>query len=212
MEFAVRPATVAAALGCLAFFDLACSVGGSQSPADSHAEEGATGLSLVALPVYRLVAVPVLLDSPSRLLAIEMRLSAGEGRALSVNAGDIALVLPNGENAQVFDRARAIELLRRTQLADADFSYLNGDGPHPPGGLSEQTRPYLAGQVADSLLGDTAYGSSGVVQGFIVVDTGTPRFTLDGASLEVVAYRIGDAAPARAAYTFAPAPAPTASP
>ncbi len=164
-------------------------------------------LTVTALPVYRLVTSPALADAPSRLLVIQVRLSSAGGGALSVTPENVALVLPNGERGRVFDRGRAMELVRRSTLADADLSYLRRDGDHLPGGLSEEARSPLSDMVVSNLLTEGAFTSEQAMQGFVVVDTGVPLVSLDGASIEAVAYRLRDAAPARGAYQFAVPPA-----
>jgi hypothetical protein len=45
------------------------------------------------------------------------------------------------------------------------------------------------------------------LQGYVVIDTGTALMSIEGASFEVVARRLGDDAPARYAYQLRPAPA-----
>lgn len=160
-------------------------------------------LTVNALPVYRLIADPALADLPSRLLVLQVRLSASGGAALSVAPDDVALTLPNGAPARVFDRARAVELLRRTMLADANRSYLQRTGNHPPGGLDAFARARLSDLVTNNLLTNGAVAGDQTIEEFVVVDTGTPLASLDGAALHVVAYRLRDAAPQAATYQFA---------
>jgi len=173
---------------------------GQTTPAD-----GASGLTVTALPVYRLVTSPALADSPSRLFVIQVRLATSD-LALSVTPDDLTLVLPNGQSGRIFDRARSLELLRRTTLADADLSYLLRNGGHAPGGLNEYARAPLRDMVAGNLLTEGAFTADQPMEGFAVVDTGVTLLSLDGASLEVVAHRLRDAQPARAAYQFTSTP------
>jgi hypothetical protein len=166
----------------------------------------ASGLSVTALPVYRLIAMPALADAPSRLLVVQVRLRSTIDGALSIGPDDLALSLPNGVPARVFDRPRAVEILRRTMLADGDVSYLQRGGDHPPGGLDTSAQARLSDLVLGSLLTDEAFAGGQDVLGFVVVDTGVPLASLDGAQLQVVAYRLRDAAPVAAAYQFTPPP------
>jgi hypothetical protein len=169
------------------------------------AAAGASGLTMTALPMYRLVTSPELADSPSRLFVIQVRLVATDA-ALSVSLDDMTLVLPNGQHGRTFDRARALELLRRTTLVDADLSYLLHNGDHVPGGLSDAARASLRDLVAEHLLTDDAFTAEQPLVGFVIVDTGVTLLSLDGASLEVVAHRLRDAEPAATVYAFTGTP------
>ena len=163
----------------------------------------ATGpLAISALPAYRLVTSPLLVDAPSRLLVIQVRLSSTDDRALSLTPEDLAVVLPTGEPRRVFDRGRALELLRRTMLAQGDLSYARGDS-YLPSGLDDSARPQLTDMVMSNLLTQGPLTRDYTVQGYVVVDTGVALSSLNGASLEVVAHRLSDAEPARGIYPFA---------
>ncbi len=164
-------------------------------------------LSVTARPAYRLAISPGGADAPSRLLVLQVRLATSDDTALSVAPEDIALTLPNGEPGRVFDQARAVEVLHRTILADADLSYLQRGSAHPPGGLDDGTRSGLVDIILGNLLSAQAFAGGQGAQGFVVVDTQVPLTSLDGASLQVVAYRLRDAAPVTAPYQFTSAPA-----
>jgi hypothetical protein len=204
----------AIALGSVLMHNTGCTLpgwlsgGGSTPSGQTTAADGARGLSVTALPVYRLVTSPAVADSPSRLFVIQVRLATSDA-ALSVTPDDLTLVLPNGQPGRIFDRARSLELLRRTTLADADLSYLLRDGGHAPGGLNEYARAALRDTVAGNLLTEGAFTADQPMEGFAVVDAGVTLLSLDGATLEVVARRLRDAQPARAAYRFSSTPTAT---
>jgi hypothetical protein len=165
----------------------------------------ATDFSLVALPVYRLVASPGLLDSPSRLLAVQVRIEGSGSASYSFAPDDLSIALPDGSQARIFDSARAALLLQRALLADADMSYLLRPD-HLPGGLGTFSAGALSSMVQQNLLAPGTFGPGQALQGYVIIDTGQPMMTLDGASFAVVARRIGDDAPARYAYQLATAP------
>jgi hypothetical protein len=165
--------------------------------------EAPGGFTVMALPAYRLLVAPAPDDLPSRLLVIRLQLSTTDEHALSVALDDIAIVLPSGERRPIFDRGRAMELVRRTTLADAEHPYAPANGEHSPGRLSEFARLQLTDMVLENLLTDGVVNSEQPMQGFVVVDTGVPLMSLDGASIDVTAYRVSDASPANAAYHFA---------
>jgi hypothetical protein len=169
-----------------------------------------SGLTLGAVPAYRLAASPSQADYPSRLLVLNIRLGTTLEGALNVGPENIALLLPNGEQGRVFDRARAIELLHRGTLADVSLAYVKQDGGYPPGGLSDDVRLQLTDTVASRLFADSVFIAGQTLEGFIVVDTGVPFASLNGGSLQVTAYRLRDATPAQAVYPFAAVPAATA--
>lgn len=177
-----------------------------QSAPPPQPAASASGLSVTALLVYRLISMPTFADSPSRLLVVQVRLRSSIDSALSIGPDNIALNLPNGAAARLFDRPRAVEILRRTMLADADVSYLQRGGDHPPGGLDASAQARLGDLVLGNLLTDEAFASGQDLLGFVVVDTTVPLASLDGAQLQVVAYRLRDAAPVTAAYQFTPPP------
>src|SRR5215468_3694848 len=158
-----------------------------------------------AHPAYRLVAIPWLADAPSRLLILQVWLAAKGSGALSVSLDDMQLVLANGEQGRIFDRMRANELLRRTTLAEADLSYLQHGG-HPTGGLDEAAQSQLTDMIGSNLLTEGVFTADVPLQGFLVVDTGTPLSTLDGVVIQVIAYRLSDGVGARGSYRFGAAP------
>lgn len=168
------------------------------------------GLVVTALPVYRLVANPLLLDAPSRLLVLQVRVGTILDRPLSVTPDDIVLVLANGQRGRVFDRGRALELLHRTTLAEADLAYLQHPESYVSGGLPDSAREGLAEMLMSNLFSEGAFTNEYPAQGYVVVDTSIPLASLQGTALEVIAYRLSDSAPAQGTYQFAAAP--TASP
>jgi hypothetical protein len=178
-------------------------------PAPPPQVDMSSGLAVSAIPVYRLIVAPALADAPSRLLVFQLRLTTSGDAALSVSPEDLALVLANGQPGRIFDRARAVEILRRTTLGDADLSYVWRNGEHPSGGLSQSVQPELTDLVSNTLLSQGVFINGQTLQGYVVADTGTPLTTLEGVTLDVTAYRLRDAAPAHVAYQFATVP-PTA--
>jgi hypothetical protein len=178
------------------------------TPAGTAPRAEQTAFTVTALPVYRLVTSPVVADEPSRLMVIQVRLASVDEALLQFTPQDLTLTLPDGTYGRVFDRARSLELLRRTTLAEADMAYLQ-QPDHVPGGISQAVVPQLAEAVRSNLLGDGVFGGSQALEGFLVVDTGQPLPTFDGAAIEVVAHRVSDATPARYAYQFARTPPAT---
>jgi hypothetical protein len=156
----------------------------------------------VAVPVYRLVANSALLDAPSRLLVVQLRVMSSGDDSYTVTPGDLTVALPDGTHARVFDNVRASELLRRTMVADADMSYLLRPN-HLPGGVGDYSSLALAQMIQTNLLADGTAAPGQPVQGYIVIDTGQAVMSLQGASFEVIARRVGDYAAARYAYQVA---------
>jgi hypothetical protein len=183
----------------------------SAPPATQVVDES-EGLMITALPLYRLIVSPGLADSPSRLLVLQVRMTTSGDAALMVTPADLALTLPGGQPARIFDRARAIELLHRTTLGAADFSYLSANGAHQPGGVPIEMQSGMTDQIASNLLSDGIFISGQTLQGFVVVDTGAPLMSLAGASLEVTAHRLRDRVPVRTVYQLTAAPTPTEAP
>ncbi|MDX2168806.1 MAG: hypothetical protein SF182_17165 [Deltaproteobacteria bacterium] len=178
----------------------------SAGPAPSAAGGTATGeFTTHALPVYRLATSEVLVDSPSRLVVFQVRLEGGDS-SYAFTPRDLTIALPDGTQAVIFDQARAVELLRRTTIANADFSYLQRDG-HVPGGIAPYSRQPIAEMVASRLLSEGSFGAGEALQGYVVADVGTARMSLDGTVVEVTARRLPDAAPTRATFVLATAPA-----
>ena len=182
-------------------------------------------VQITALPVYRLVVSDVLADVPSRLIAVYVRVYAKDDTQVNVSANDISLTLLSGEPGRVFDDPRAVELLHRTTLGDADLSYLQ-QYSHTPGGLGEYTHSELTATVLSRLFSDTVLSSSNSpVEGYVIVDTVQPVASLAGASMAITARRVDDGAPLQATYQIVPPqarspipetaasqPAPTAEP
>lgn len=179
----------------------------SNSPTPDSAHPGepqSADFTVSALPVYRLVSSPALADSPSRLLVVSLRLEGTGEASYAYTSSDLHVILPGGSRARVFDRARALELLRRTTIAEADMTYLLRPD-HQAGGIGEFTRSAVADMVAANLLADGPFAAGRPLQGYVVIDTGTALMSIEGASFEVVARRLGDDAPARYAYQLPPA-------
>jgi hypothetical protein len=165
----------------------------------------AAPITVTALSAYRLVTNRVVIDSPSRLLVIQLRLAADDAATYEFTTDDLVLHLPNGGEARVFDRARAVQLLRRTTLAEADLRYLQ-QPDHAPGGMSDYVRPQMTDMVEANLLNKGTFDGGTALQGYVVVDTGESFLTLDGGAIEATAHRLGDGATARTAYQFAAVP------
>jgi hypothetical protein len=157
-----------------------------------------------ALPVFRLVTSEVLIDSPSRLVVLQVRLDSDTPYAFDPR--NLTVTLPDGSRAQVFDRARAMALLRRTSIAEADFSYLQRDG-HAPGGIPPYSRQAIADMVASRLLFEGVFGAGQPMTGYAVVDVGTARMSLDGTKVDVSAQRLADAAPNHSTFVLSTNPA-----
>jgi hypothetical protein len=194
-------------LACASGCDFLRGTRPTPTPPPTPAAGGLGGLVVSAVPVYRLVANPLLLDAPSRLLVLQVRVGTTLDRPLSVAPDDVVLVLPNGQRGRIFDRGRALELLHRTMLAEADLSYLKRPEGYLPGGLDESARQGLAEMTAINLLSEGAFTNEYPAQGYVVADTTVPLASLQGTTLEVVAYRLSDSAPAHGTYQFAAAPA-----
>lgn len=169
----------------------------------------AADFHVVAIPVYRLVASPGLLDLPSRLLVVQVRIEGTGDARYTFSPADLTVTLPDGTRARIFDSARGQELLQRTLVAEADMSYLMRPD-HVPGGVGRYSSTALAEMIARNLLGPGSFGPDQALQGYVLIDTGQMLLTLEGTSFEVVARRQGDDAPTRFAYQFAAA-APGAS-
>lgn len=180
------------------------------TPTAPLAEGPAPVFTLSALPAFRLVPDEFLLDVPSRLLVIQIYMTTAEDSTLQFSVKDFTLLLPNGVQARVLDRPRALEVLRRTMLAEAKFDYLDQGGQ--PGGLSGFSPQRLRDVVAGNLLSENTFGAGESLNGYVVVDTGTAFRSLEGGSVEVVVYRLSDSAGGRNAYQFAAAAQPTPAP
>ena len=177
------------------------------APATSEPVRQATAndFTVVAVPVYRLVTGPAMLDAPSRLLVVQLRIVSTGDAGYAFAPGDLTVKLPDGTHARIFDRARADELLRRMLLAEADMNYLLRPD-HVPGGVGQYSASALTAMIEQNMLGDGISNPGQPLQGYVVIDTGQALMSLDGASFEVIARRLGDDAPARYAYQVATAP------
>jgi hypothetical protein len=203
-------------LACAAGCDFLRGTRPTPTPAPTPLAVSLGGLVVSAVPLYRLVANPLLLDAPSRLLVLQLRVGTVLDRPLSVTPDDVALVLANGQRGRVFDRGRAMELIRRTMLAEADLAYLQRHEGYVSGGLDESARAGLSEMIVTNLLSEGAFTNEYPAQGYVVIDTSVPLASLQGTALEVVAYRLSDSAPAQGTYQFTAAPveadiAPTAA-
>ncbi|MGD9762877.1 MAG: hypothetical protein AB7V27_04095 [Candidatus Binatia bacterium] len=157
--------------------------------------------AVTAAPVFRLVANPALLDVPSRLLVMRVVLQGTGQSYFGFGLQDFKVAFPDGTTARVFDQPRALELLRRTMIADADMSYLaRGE---QGGGVSDDVRESYHFMISNKLLSDGSFGPQQPLEGYVVIDTQQPLMSLSGASLEVVARRVGDDAPTRYACQLA---------
>jgi hypothetical protein len=181
-------------------------------PPPTPAVDQSGGLTVTAVPAYRLIVSPGLADLPSRLLVLQVRMTTTGDAALSVAPDDLTLTLPGGRPARIFDRARAMELVRRTTLGDASLSSLSGNGAANPGGIATDTQSQVADTVMGNLLADGVFIRGQNLQGFVIADTSTPLTSLDGASLGVTAYRLRDGVAVQTAYQFVTAPQPTQTP
>lgn len=177
-------------------------------PQTAEPNANATDFRVVTVPVYRLVASPGLLDLPSRLVVLQVRIEGTGDASYAFSPGDLTIVLPDGQRARIFDPARVNELMERTMVAEADMSYLLRPN-HVPGGVGKFSSAAIAEMIERNLLGRGSFGPGQPLQGYVVIDTGQALLSLDGTSFEVVARRQGDDAPARYAYQFASAPSAT---
>jgi len=175
-------------------------------PAATSAAAAPSDFTAHALPIYRLVTSEVLIDSPSRLLVLQVRLESLGPTTYAFAPQDLRIALPDGSQARVFDRPRAIELLRRTAIADADFNYLLRDD-HVPGGIAPYSRQPIADLVGSRLLAEGVFGAGQALQGYAVIDIGSARMSLDGTVVEVTAHRLTDSVPSRSTYQLATSPA-----
>ncbi len=198
----LRIAVVALALGCGACTWLG---GGEVRTAPVAPEPPPAGFFVAAVPVYRLVTSEYLLDVPSRLLVLQVRLESTGSDSFSARVQDLGIVLPDGSPARVFDATRARVLLARTLLGEADLGYLQR-AERLPGGISAYSRSALADMVSANLLEEGAFGPGQPLQGYVVIDTGQALPSLDGAAFELVARRLGDDTPTRYARQLGPTP------
>lgn len=180
---------------------------GDPAPSPQPAAEPGPGFLVATLPVYRLVTSEYLLDVPSRLVVLQVRLESTGTDSFTARAQDLAIVLPDGTQARVFDAERARILLRRTLIAEADLNYLQRPD-HQAGGVSPFARTALAEMISANLLAAGSFGPGEALQGYLVIDTGQAVASLDGVRVELVARRLGDDAPTR--YAQQPGSTPIA--
>ena len=162
-------------------------------PADVVAVERPE-LVLSANHVYRLVVGPRWADAPSRLLVVYARVQNAGDQSIAFRPEEMRIQLTDGESGRVFDRARAAELLRRTNFGDAE--------PAAGGTRMVWSEVALDDQVLHSLMDATDLSPGQIVEGFLIVDVGHPVASLEGAALEVVGTRSSDMAPVRNTYRF----------
>ena len=172
-------------------------------------------VQISALPVYRLIVSDVLADVPSRLIAVYVRVYAKDDARVNVSTNDMTLSLLSGEQGRVFDRARAVQILHRTTLGDADLSYLQG--AHAPGGLGGYSQSQLTAVVLNRLFNDTVLSTSNSpVEGYVIVDTLQAVPSLTGASMAITVHAVDDGTPMQATYEIVPpqprTPIPAAAP
>jgi hypothetical protein len=164
----------------------------------------AAALEVSALPVYRLIPAGEPLDAPARLLVLQVRVTDASDEPLALTADDFDLVLPGGQHGRTFDRPRAIELLRRTRLADLDLPSLQQGATAPPGGLPEAARAALSDAIAGDLVHEAVIAQNSVLSGYVIIDTRLAVTSLAGATLSVTAHRVSDTTAVTAAYRFEP--------
>jgi hypothetical protein len=161
-------------------------------------------VAVTAFPAYRLVLDPAQIDQPSRLLVLRTRIEAlDENSTLHFSPRGVRIILPDGTSGNVFDRARGIEILKRTDLAEGDLSYTEEGNARPHGGLAQWTKPLLRDDLSKGLLEESDFDKAQPLTGYLVVDTIRPLSSLDGVVLEVTAIRLGDAEPVRQTFQFA---------
>lgn len=157
-----------------------------------------------AVPSYRLIIERRAADLPSRLLLLYTRIETARDEALRFDPSQAKLVLPDGTHARVFDRARAMILLDRTELGSWDLSYVREPRRRAaPGGFAPVVAGRLKKQVRETLLDQGIVRRGQPLTGFLLVDTGVALTSLDRVALEVVTSRAGDAQPYREVYQFA---------
>ena len=156
-----------------------------------------------ASPAYRLIIGPESADSPSRLLVLYARIENASDQPILVRPGEMRLHLPDETSGRVFDRARAVELIRRTSSGVPDLSYVDNPAEYIPGGLHSSIQSRLDEQLLGSLLDVTDLSPGVAVEGFLVVDAGRPLASLEGSMLEMVGTRPGDPVPIHETYRFA---------
>jgi hypothetical protein len=152
-------------------------------------------IDVSATPVLRLVLVPPGPGPTSRLFAVYARVRNVGDEPLAFRPEAGRLLLPDGSSGVVFDRPRAAELIRRTELVQLDAPSADT--------LREPMRTQYKTQILTTLL-DGAYLQPGQeVLGYLVTDTGTSVSSLEGIALEVFATRASDQRVVRDSYQFA---------
>lgn len=169
------------------------------SPVEEHRP-----VVFAASPAYRLLLGPEWADVPSRLLVLYARIENAGDQPILVRPGEMRFRLPDETSGRVFDRARAVELIRRTDCGVHDLSYVHKPpSEYFPGGLHSSIQSRLDDQMLGSLLDVVDLSPGAAIEGFLVVDAGQPVASLDGALLELVGTRPGDSAPVHETYRFA---------
>lgn len=167
----------------------------------------APSVMLSAAPAFHLITSRNRSDSPSRLLAVYTRVETVDEDTLRFTPNNVRFLLPDGTAGTVFDRPRAVELLHRAQLSARDLSYLDTEGQtHTPGGIDQAARRRLMTLLTDNLLDETFFDRTEPLEGYLIVDTLYPLRSLDGAVLEVIAERVGDAVWGHSTYQFPATP------
>jgi hypothetical protein len=163
-------------------------------------------LEVSAVPAYRLVLAEQAAYPASRLFVLHARVKNVGDQPLDLRPAAARLLLLGGAGA-VFDRPRAEELLRRTELTPIDGS--GGEGSKPVR-LREPVRSRLRVEILASLLDDVQLAPGAEVAGYLVTDAGVAVASLEGVVLEVFATRSADQSIVRDSYEFAVRPAPQA--
>jgi hypothetical protein len=164
------------------------------------------------MPAYRLIATADEAQrGPSRLFALHARMHNEGNETFVLSPGNATLRFADGTAGNGLDRRRASALIERLKVAPTEDTAARN--PHLAGvALDPAVQEQLRLQLIEGLLDEMSLGS-GVVQGYIVVDTKQRLFSLAGAVLEVTLVRSADGARLRQLYRFSSAgDAATANP
>lgn len=171
-------------------------------------------LVVTAAASYRLQLPGNSANAPSRLLVVQASVEPSEATTIAVDYREFRLTLPDGSVAQIFDPERASTLVRRTLLAGPPVQggFAAVPGQTTPGAVPTPLRRRLEQDVLANVF-DSGEASAGQgLHGYLVLDTGRPFASLDGAVLEVIAHRGGDSATIQGSYRFAPSATAAATP